>query len=102
MTRKKTNTVILPKDMFNRTDLKSFLKLSREDVLMKFSFDVGVWKQARKIRCLPNKSIKKLKAENRSWQSLENRMFAEAEKQNEEIKRLKARERRRERGRIIA
>ncbi len=38
----------------------------------------------------PNKSIKELKAENKELAGeLKNRMFAEAEKQNEESKRLK-------------
>ncbi len=52
----------------------------------------GVWKQARRYERLPNKSIKELKAENGGGAGrVKNRMFAEAEKQNEEIKRFEVR-----------
>lgn len=90
------------KDMFNRTDLKSFhedlsVRLERE-----FGFDVGVYENKREDERLPNKSIKELKAENKKLAELKNRMFAEAEKQNDEIKRLKREnERQRERNELL-
>ncbi len=46
-------------------------------------------KQAKEWERLPNRI--KVKAENKELAELKNRMFAEAENQNEEIKRLKRR-----------
>ena len=86
------------KDMFNRADLKSFHKDLSVRLEREFGFDVGVYENKREDERLPNKSIKELKAENKKLAELKNRMFAEAEKQNDEIKRLK-RENERERGR---
>ncbi len=51
---------------------------------------MGVYENKREDERLPNKSIKELKAENKGLAELKC-MFAEAEKQNEEIKRLKQR-----------
>ncbi len=45
------------KDMFNRTDLKSFLRFIRE-IRTWFGFDVGVYENKREDERLPNKSIK--------------------------------------------
>lgn len=90
------------KDMFNRADLKSFHKDLSVRLEREFGFDVGVYENKREDERLPNKSIKKLKTENKKLAELKNRMFAEAEKQNEEIKRLKREnERERERNELL-
>ncbi len=51
------------KDMFNRTDLKSFHKDLSVRLEREFGFDVCVWKQAEKMSACLTKSIKELKAE---------------------------------------
>lgn len=90
------------KDMFNRADLKSFHKDLSVRLEREFGFDVGVYENKREDERLPNKSIKELKAENKKLAELKNRMFAEAEKQNDEIKRLKREnERERERNELL-
>lgn len=90
------------KDMFNRADLKSFHKDLSVRLEHEFGFDVGVYENKREDERLPNKSIKELKAENKKLAELKNRMFAEAEKQNDEIKRLKREnERERERNELL-
>lgn len=90
------------KDMFNRTDLKSFHKDLSVRLEREFGFDVGVYENKREDERLPNKSIKELKADNKKLAELKNRMLAEAEKQNEEIKRLKREnERERERNELL-
>lgn len=90
------------KDMFNRADLKSFHKDLSVRLELEFGFDVGVYENKREDERLPNKSIKELKAENKKLAELKNRMFAEAEKQNDEIKRLKREnERERERNELL-
>ncbi len=76
-------------DMFNRTDLNPFTRVIR-DQEREFGFDVGVYETSEKMKALPNKLIE-LKAENKELAELKNRMFKEAEKQNEEIKRLNER-----------
>ena len=90
------------KDMFNRADLKSFHKDLSVRLEREFGFDVGVYENKREDERLPNKSIKELKTENKKLAELKNRMFAEAEKQNDEIKRLKREnERERERNELL-
>lgn len=90
------------KDMFNRADLKSFHKDLSVRLEHEFGFDVGVYENKREDERLPNKSIKELKAENKKLAELKNRMFAEAEKQNDEINRLKREnERERERNQLL-
>lgn len=90
------------KDMFNRADLKSFHKDLSVRLEREFGFDVGVYENKREDERLPNKSIKELKLDNKKLAELKNRMLAEAEKQNDEIKRLKREnERERERNELL-
>ncbi len=78
---KKTNTVIRVNDMSAIQKSSRFIRDQNES-----GFDVG-GENKREDERLPNKSIKELKAENKT--RVKNRMFAEAKCQNEEIKRLK-------------
>ncbi len=77
MTKKKTNTVILPRTCLIECGSKTFHKdLSVR--LERVGFDVGKSVSSEKMSALPNKSIKELKAENASWQSCST-MFIKAE-----------------------
>ncbi len=58
------------KDMFNRTDLKSFHKDLSVRLEREFGFERGVYETSEKMSALPNKSIKELKAENKELAEL--------------------------------
>ncbi len=76
MTKRKQNTVILPKDMFNRTDLKSLSQGFIREIEQWFGPDVGIIMKTSEGRWALNKSIKELKAKIRGAVELKNRMFA--------------------------
>ncbi len=91
MTKEKQIPSHSAKDMFNRTDLNPFTRIYPWRWQWSSVLTLGVYENKRERWALANKSIKELKAENKELAELKNPYVAEAEKQNEEIKRLKQR-----------
>ncbi|WP_238386389.1 plasmid recombination protein [Streptococcus sp. S784/96/1] len=87
--KKKEKHKFSAKEMFSIDDLKKFHPELSEHLEREFGFDVGVWadKPNAKTKAY-NKTIEVLKRETAELKDLKGRIFNEADKKNDELKKL--------------